>query len=509
VALASRDDSRLKVRRRPTPSTVAGQPEIAYAEVKTALAMKNLPVHWYEGQFLHPHHFQAADRYWAELAATSQQWDHPYNYGLHEIDRAVVGNLFRVDKLKARMRDGTLVDWENKNKPLTADLEKALHAQPNEPIRIFLGIPKSRDAQGASSSETPPGIARVDREFDDENRADGRRKIRCRELVVRLLLETEHRADFEALPIAQVKRGTGNQTGPQLDDAYIPPVLSTNAWEPLGNGMVREVHDWLVQHLNDLEVKLRGVKLRDQILEVSKSVWFALMDRLYEMSSALGVMVPAAGVHPFTAYVELCRIAGKLAIFGDRKPVLPLPQYDHEKLQPTFSAVKRLIRTFLDSIQGDELLRRNFVWEDGMMQARLDSEWFNPRVEWFIGVDRGKTLSDDECRRLLSAQNNFIWKFGSIQGNIYTGAGYGLQLDEVVNPIPELPPHQYWTFWRVQKEPVAIYSSIERTHTVIAFMKRSSNLSIQSDPYAGSSHFPVMRNGKEIDLGLTIFGLPR
>src|SRR5688572_28048231 len=30
-------------------------------------SMKNLPVHWSEGMFLRPHHFQAADRHWAEM----------------------------------------------------------------------------------------------------------------------------------------------------------------------------------------------------------------------------------------------------------------------------------------------------------------------------------------------------------------------------------------------------------------------------------------------------------
>src|SRR6476469_8516675 len=45
-------------------------------------AMRNLPVFWHEGMFLRPQHFQAADRYWSELAEVSQQLDHPYYYGL-------------------------------------------------------------------------------------------------------------------------------------------------------------------------------------------------------------------------------------------------------------------------------------------------------------------------------------------------------------------------------------------------------------------------------------------
>jgi type VI secretion system protein ImpJ len=41
--------------------------------------MRNLPVHWSEGLFLRPHHFQTADRYWTEIVQLGEQWDHQYN----------------------------------------------------------------------------------------------------------------------------------------------------------------------------------------------------------------------------------------------------------------------------------------------------------------------------------------------------------------------------------------------------------------------------------------------
>jgi len=48
--------------------------------------MHNLPVHWSEGLFLRPHHFQAADRYWTEARETSEHWDHHYNYGVRKLE---------------------------------------------------------------------------------------------------------------------------------------------------------------------------------------------------------------------------------------------------------------------------------------------------------------------------------------------------------------------------------------------------------------------------------------
>ena len=49
------------------------------------LAMRNLPVHWMEGMFLRPHHFQAADRHTQEQFQLHEQWDHQFYYGVREV----------------------------------------------------------------------------------------------------------------------------------------------------------------------------------------------------------------------------------------------------------------------------------------------------------------------------------------------------------------------------------------------------------------------------------------
>src|SRR5207248_1753266 len=43
-------------------------------------------VHWYEGMFLRPHHFQAAEQHWLHLTHTAGCWDHHFNWGLHAIE---------------------------------------------------------------------------------------------------------------------------------------------------------------------------------------------------------------------------------------------------------------------------------------------------------------------------------------------------------------------------------------------------------------------------------------
>ena len=74
--------------------------------------MRNLPVHWSEGMFLLPHHFQVAERYWTETLQTSEHWDHQYNYGIRQLEislDALANYQVQLNLCHARMKDGTLI----------------------------------------------------------------------------------------------------------------------------------------------------------------------------------------------------------------------------------------------------------------------------------------------------------------------------------------------------------------------------------------------------------------
>ena len=474
--------------------------------------MKNLPVNWHEGLFLHPHHFQAADRYWTELTSTSEQWDHPYNYGLQEYSCGFEGNVFRVDKIHARMRDGTLIRRDENAPPLTIDLTSALLR--DAPVRIYLCVPKLRPRD---ANVTPDGgdqraryLAIVRQSFDENQSGGNEQELECRELNVRLLLESDERQGYEQLPIAQVKRSASDDASPQLDEHYIPPVLGIDASLQLGKGVVRGVHDLLIQQINELVELLRDVNIRDHILEVAQSGRVALLDRLNEMSTVLGVMLPALGIHPLTSYGELCWIVAKLAIFAREKRVPKLPRYDHDNLGPIFREVASLIRVILESIQFKDYLQKNFVWEGNIMQAELTPAWFDPRVDWYIGVDRADRASDADCRELLSRKNDFLWKFGGKDRDIYQLQAVGLKLQEI-DRVTALPPHQYWSYWQVAKDELDhVYRAVSKTQIVAAFMSDRKNRSFEPSQYVGTSRFPVVtRNGELVEFQLSLFGVRR
>ena len=105
--------------------------------------MRNLPVHWYEGLFLRPQHFQAAERYWTEALRTSEHYDHHYHYGLRrlEFSEEAIGNYqFQVLVCDARMRDGTLISLDAGQPLDRLDLRAAFAKEST--VRIYLGVPK-------------------------------------------------------------------------------------------------------------------------------------------------------------------------------------------------------------------------------------------------------------------------------------------------------------------------------------------------------------------------------
>jgi type VI secretion system protein ImpJ len=409
------------------------------------------------------------------------------------------------------MRDGTLIDRAGNDPPLVIELKSAL--EQSSPARVYVCVPRlrpreqnvSRDIAGATTRYS----AQVRELFDESQSGGNEQQLECRAINVRLMLETDDRNGFEELPIAQVKRSSGGDPVPQLDDRYIPPLLSTDSWTQLSKGIVRGVHDLLIQRIDELVEMLRDVNIRDHILEVAQSGRIALLDRLNDLSTTLGILLRARGVHPFLSYSELCRIVGQLSIYRVEKRVPALPHYDHDDLGFVFREVARLIRVILESIQFNDYLRANFVWRGDIMLADLSSAWFDDRMDWYLGVDRANAASDAECRKWLSTQNNFVWKFGGNDQDIYRLNAVGLKVQDA-DAVRTLPPHQYWSFWKVVKEPPHVYQAVSNNNVVAAYIRDRKFHAFQAAQFLETSRLPVVKpNGDMLEFQLALFGVRR
>ncbi len=177
--------------------------------------------------------------------------------------------------------------------------------------------------------------------MQDESQGGNDQEIEFRTINARLLLSTQDLSGYDLLPIAQIKRAGGGEAVPSLDEEYMPPVMSIDAWPGLGRDLVRAIYDVIGQKIEVLSEQIvnRGVGLDSRHPGDLERV--LMLSALNEAYNTLGVLSFAKGVHPLVAYTELCRIAGSLAIFSPERRLGEVPQYDHDDLARIFREIPR------------------------------------------------------------------------------------------------------------------------------------------------------------------------
>src|SRR5437764_6649231 len=104
--------------------------------------MTSPTVHWHEGIFLRPQHFQSAQRAWSRHLVDNSKWDRHYNWGLRalELDIDALANYRCVVRaLEARLRDGTLVVVTAEEPLPPVSLRAAFER--NNTVTVYLALP--------------------------------------------------------------------------------------------------------------------------------------------------------------------------------------------------------------------------------------------------------------------------------------------------------------------------------------------------------------------------------
>lgn len=488
--------------------------------------MQHLPVHWYEGAFLRPHHFQAADRYWANSLRTESWFNNPHNYGLVSIDfsrEALANHQFEIRRLQARMRDGTLIDIGIGEEPDRVDLTRpiseltaaTLHLEEaldrESLIRIYLAIPKMRLGRtnvGATDSEKAGELRYLEAEVSlpDESWGGDEQEIQFRRLNVQLVVSTQDLSGFEILPIAQIKRSSEGESAPQLDATFIPPILSIDAWPGLSRDIVRTIYDIIGQKIEVLsqQVVNRGIGLDSR--DPGDTERMLMLSQLNSAYGALSILAFDRGVHPRVAYVELCRIVGQLSIFGPERRISQLMPYDHDNLYEIFMDIRIRIESLIHVVRDYEVQQRYFVGVGLGMQVSLDPRWFNSDWQWFIGVDKGE-LTQKECLDLLSP-GQLDLKLGSSRQVefLFKQRASGVKLNPVERQVRALPGRADWVFFEVPRQETPAWRDVQETQTLAIRLKDSSIANL--DRLQGQQTLVVAAMGRKIPLKFALFAVP-
>lgn len=422
--------------------------------------MSRHAVHWSEGMLLRPQHFQAAQRFFADQTRLNSQWDNHYGYGLRHFDldpEALAAGQFKVRSLAARLRDGTVLLVPDDGELPDLDLQAALAGTGK--ATVSLALPTVNLARANANDDTGRYVAYLPQEpTADENTGQSGKPVQYRKFNLKLITDDDDPTGYEVLPLARVERPA--QGGGTLDLHYIPPILACDAWQPLRDEVLNQIHYRLGAEQRELQSRVNDRNIGFGGASAEEARFFAALRVVNEAQLVLQIWSAADGRHPFDTYLELVRLVGRLAIFDPKEPLPDLPPYNHDDLGTCFLTAKKHINRLLDKLKGGDgpgggYLDRAFRGNEQRLEVQIDPAWLAPAWQLFVGVS--SNLRADQLRQLLEQADKvggrgLAMKLGSADkvDGIWANRMKGLGFEYVLQKPPALPPQ--YVYFKIRRE---------------------------------------------------------
>ena len=317
-------------------------------------------VHWTEGMFLSPHHFQQSTIYLENLLAHQLQRVSPFYWGIIscQIDELALANeKLLINEIQGVMPDGTLIQYSPKTndyqdnqiaeKELSLDLAD-LKIESKDSFLVYLALPK---ISGGCASDEDKDLKRYQSintgltpdQNDINNRVD---VVRLRP-VLRLVEESSLSPNYTAFPIVRL---TVSADGGFISSPYTPPLVSIAGRVSSELTLLNRKIDSSLGRVRTRANQLRNFLVDDRTsgltVEAEKQRINYLVSRLPRAEVLLD-----ADSHPFEIYQALVELAASLAPLNE-DPVCPRwGKYDHNDLDAVFLPVLDFINETLEKVR--------------------------------------------------------------------------------------------------------------------------------------------------------------
>ncbi|NHB94140.1 type VI secretion system baseplate subunit TssK [Photorhabdus cinerea] len=318
--------------------------------------MKILRPLWIEDAFLAPQQFQQQASWEALTNNCIAHLGLIHPWGVLDIQFAQDAlrlNRLKVQHLRVRLQDGTLIDTDHAdNLPAACDLQKVIPADLHT-VEVLLALPLEHANGGncrQSNEEAMPGQPplRYQQEWVEiqDRFGDASESIAVERYAFSLRFKHDENGDYLACPLARLVRD--GHAGWTLDNSFIPPLLSFAAHPPL-----LEQLDLLLTQLRAKRTRLMGMRResnqRMADFAVADVSLFWLLNALNSYEPVLNNFKAAPALHPEIIYRELVKLAGALLTFSLDHDLDALPAYQHDQLSDVFPPLMRLISTLLEA----------------------------------------------------------------------------------------------------------------------------------------------------------------
>jgi type VI secretion system ImpJ/VasE family protein len=358
-------------------------------------------LHWSDGQFLQPHHFQYLQWQSSEYGRHDRSLAllHPYGLIDLELDReALSGSRFVVKRFSAIMAGGQEISMPGNCVLSPLNLTAALEQNPNE-LTISIALPLWAEFDANLSEDNNTSEKRrylVQRKrIRDENSGDNEIAIVTRRLNARLVTNLDDTKDMELLPVAKlsVLSHDRSENALAVNEKYIPPFLRITGDNPLTGiitGLLVDVRRCRDKALDTLSQIRKGGGER-QTGDDSGARFRVL--NIYE--ARLSALMETGRVSPFSLYLELISFLAELMAIDPYNSINEIQRYNHDDYGPQFAVVIKDIRSFI--LAGGSADYRKFDFfpiEDGRyLFTRIKMEDLTGMEEAYLAVRTGAEIN--------------------------------------------------------------------------------------------------------------------
>jgi type VI secretion system ImpJ/VasE family protein len=407
-------------------------------------------VHWHEGLFLQPHHFQLLQRGFFELVRAERRWRWHYPYGVIEsrlMPDELENGRIRFERLRVLMPSGVEIDYPENAEVPSLDI-KADVARASEGFTIRLGVPLWMGHRANTFAPGQPADPRVKllyrlREMacDDENTGDNSKPVQMRLLNARLMLEHEDDSDMDVLPLLRVQRAAGRGSDvPQLDSAFVPPCLVLG-----GSPTLRRLATELAAKVESSRDELAQKLARGGLGPEAKIEKTMKLRTLAHFGGSLPSLAEAPATTPFELYLALRELLGELAALKPAADEFKCAPYAHDHPLPCFEELDARIRGLIPGPEGRFKMIPFQANAKGHPQVTLNDEDLDRPTGYFLGI---KTARVDRPALVKYVDRNSD-QFKCVPISLEGSAVRGADLSEENFPPADLPAERGLYYFRI------------------------------------------------------------
>jgi type VI secretion system ImpJ/VasE family protein len=414
----------------------------------------SVKIHWQEGLFLQPHHFQRMQKSLEDEITSERRLAWPYPYGIIEarLSRDELENKrVRFDKLRAIMPSGLEVNYPAAAELPSLDIAQAFSKGAGS-FTVSLGVPLWQESRANTVPLTHDADTRVkllyrigEVECFDENTGENPKPVHVRKINSRLMLEHEDSSDMEVLPLLRIVRATGEDVGlPKEDPEFIPPCMLLSG-SPVLREMVRDLVSQVEASRKELVVQVtRG----GFSIDTMRGVQFEQVMRLRTLnrySARLPSIIHAPIATPFSVYLELRELLAELAAMHPDRDEFESAPYRHENQFLCFRELSNKVRSFLRGAVAPSFLKLAFKDVGGVLTANFAPEHFTQPNAYFLGIK--SKLDPTALARYVEDGD----KFKLMPQSLATRAIRGIELKEERHAPLELPAAADLHYFRLER----------------------------------------------------------